>query len=100
MSARRGSWAPRLAMAAAMCAAAGCVAGVGAGARARRAHREPAAAFAGAGAHTLDVRTFSGSIRVTGDGGSDVRVEAVTTVEAETAAALQAALKRTSCSKA
>ncbi len=45
------------------------------------------------GTHTLDARTFSGSIRVSGDGGSDVRVEAVTKVEAETAEALQAALR-------
>jgi hypothetical protein len=49
--------------------------------------------FSGAGTRTLDVRTLSGSIRVTGDGGSDVRFEAVTRVEADDDAALRAALQ-------
>lgn len=44
----------------------------------------------GAGApRTVDARTISGSVRVTGDGGSDVRLEAVTTVEAEDEDALR-----------
>jgi len=49
--------------------------------------------FSGAATRTVDVRTISGSIRVTGDTGSDVRLEAVTTVEAEDAAALTAAFR-------
>lgn len=49
--------------------------------------------FSGAGARTLDVRTLNGSIRVTGDGGSDVRFEAVTRVEADDDAAARAGLQ-------
>lgn len=49
--------------------------------------------FSAGGVRTLDVRTLNGSIRVTGDGGSDVRVEAVTRVEADDDAALRAALQ-------
>ncbi|HEV8395954.1 MAG TPA: hypothetical protein VGQ37_16855 [Vicinamibacterales bacterium] len=49
--------------------------------------------FSGAGVRTLDVRTLSGSIRVTGDNGSDVRVEAVTRVEADDDAGLKAGLQ-------
>ena len=49
--------------------------------------------FSGAGTRTLDVRTLSGSIRVTGDGGSDVRFEAVTRVEADDDAALRTGLQ-------
>jgi hypothetical protein len=49
--------------------------------------------FSGAGTRTLDVRTLNGSIRVTGDGGSDVRFEAVTRVEAEDDAALRMGLQ-------
>jgi DUF4097 and DUF4098 domain-containing protein YvlB len=47
--------------------------------------------FAGAGIQTLDVRTINGSIRVTGDDASDVRVEATQTIDAETQEALRAA---------
>lgn len=49
--------------------------------------------FSGAGVRTLEVRTLNGSIRVTGDGGSDVRLDAVTRVEAEDDAALRAGLQ-------
>ena len=49
--------------------------------------------FSGTGVRTLDARTLNGSIRVTGDGGSDVRVEAVTRVEADDDAALRAGLQ-------
>jgi hypothetical protein len=49
--------------------------------------------FSGGGVHTLDVRTLSGSIHVTGDNGSDVRVEAVTRVEADDDAALRTGLQ-------
>jgi hypothetical protein len=49
--------------------------------------------FTGSGIRTVDVRTMSGSIRVTGDGGSDVRVESVTSVEADDDAALRSALQ-------
>ena len=49
--------------------------------------------FSGGGVRTLDVRTLSGSIRVTGDGGSDVRFEAVTRVEADDDAGLRAGLQ-------
>ena len=49
--------------------------------------------FSGAGVRTIDVRTLNGSIRVTGDGGSDVRFEAVTRVEAADDAALRAGLQ-------
>ena len=93
MSARRRAWAPGLVMAAALCAAAGCVAGAAQGLERDERKESRRLQFSGTGTRTVDVRTLSGSIRVTGDGGSDVRVEAVTRVEAETAAALQAALK-------
>jgi hypothetical protein len=49
--------------------------------------------FSGAGVRTLDVRTLNGSIHVTGDGGSDVRLEAVTRVEADDDAALRTGLQ-------
>jgi hypothetical protein len=49
--------------------------------------------FSGAGPRTVDARTISGSIRVIGDGGSDVRLEAVTSVEADDDASLRAALQ-------
>jgi hypothetical protein len=49
--------------------------------------------FSGAGTRTVDVRTLNGSIHVTGDGGSDVRLESVTRVEADHDAALRAALQ-------
>ena len=49
--------------------------------------------FSGGGTRTLDVRTLNGSIHVTGDGGSDVRLEAVTRVEADDDAALRAGLQ-------
>jgi DUF4097 and DUF4098 domain-containing protein YvlB len=49
--------------------------------------------FPGGGTRTLDVRTLNGSIRVTGDGGSDVRFEAVTRVEADDDAALRTGLQ-------
>jgi hypothetical protein len=44
--------------------------------------------FAGEGPRTLDVRNFNGSIRVIGDGGADVRLEAAISVEAENQDAL------------
>jgi hypothetical protein len=47
----------------------------------------------GTGVRTLDVRTLNGSIRVTGDAGADVRLEAVTRVEADDDAALRAGLQ-------
>jgi hypothetical protein len=50
-------------------------------------------AFSGAGVRTVDVRTLNGTVRVTGDNGSDVRVEAVTRVEAESDASLREALQ-------
>lgn len=43
--------------------------------------------FAGGGVHTLDLRTINGTIHVAGDGGSDVRVTASRTVDAEDDAA-------------
>lgn len=49
--------------------------------------------FSGAGVRTVDVRTLNGSIRLTGDGGSDVRFEAVTRVEADDDAALRTGLQ-------
>ena len=49
--------------------------------------------FSGGGVRTLDVRTLNGAIHVTGDGGSDVRFEAVTRVEADDDAALRAGLQ-------
>jgi hypothetical protein len=49
--------------------------------------------FSGAGAHTVDVRTLNGSIHVIGDNGSDVRLEAVTRVEADDDAALRTGLQ-------
>jgi hypothetical protein len=49
--------------------------------------------FSGAGPRTLDARTISGSIRVIGDGGSDVRLEAVTSIEADDDAALRTGLQ-------
>lgn len=48
-------------------------------------------AFSGEGVRTLDVRTISGSIRVTGDGGTDVRLEATTSIDAETQEGVAAA---------
>ena len=48
--------------------------------------------FSSGGVHTLDVRTLSGSIHVTGDSGSDVRLEVVTRVEADDDAALRTGL--------
>jgi hypothetical protein len=49
--------------------------------------------FSGAGVRTLDVRTLNGSIQVTGDGGADVRLEAVTRVEADDDATLRTGLQ-------
>ncbi|HET9269724.1 MAG TPA: hypothetical protein VFO31_16220 [Vicinamibacterales bacterium] len=49
--------------------------------------------FSGGGVHTLDVRTLNGSIQVTGDSGSDVRLEAVTRVQADDDAALRNGLQ-------
>ena len=49
--------------------------------------------FSGQGVRTLDVRALNGSIRVTGDGGADVRLEATTSFEAETKEDLSAALR-------
>jgi hypothetical protein len=49
--------------------------------------------FSGTGVRTLDVRTLNGSIRVTGDGGPDVRLEAVTRVEADDDTALRKGLQ-------
>jgi hypothetical protein len=47
--------------------------------------------FSGEGVRTLDVRTISGSIRVTGDTGTDVRLEATTSIDAETDEGLRTA---------
>lgn len=47
--------------------------------------------FSGQGVRTLDVRALNGTIRVTGDGGTDVRLEATTSFEADTKEALAAA---------
>lgn len=47
--------------------------------------------FSGEGVRTLDARTISGSIRVTGDDGTDVRLEATTSIDAEDDEALRAA---------
>ena len=44
--------------------------------------------FSGQGQRTLDVRAINGTIRVTGDGGADVRLEATTSFDAETREAL------------
>jgi DUF4097 and DUF4098 domain-containing protein YvlB len=49
--------------------------------------------FSSGGTRTVDVRTLNGSIRVTGDGGSDVRFEAVTRVEADDNTALRDGLQ-------
>jgi hypothetical protein len=49
--------------------------------------------FSGAGVRTVDVRTLNGSIRVTGDGGGDVRFESVTRVEADDDAMLRTGLQ-------
>ena len=49
--------------------------------------------FSGTGVRTLDVRTLNGSIRVTGDSSPDVRLEAVTRVEADDDAALRTGLQ-------
>jgi hypothetical protein len=49
--------------------------------------------FSAAGVRTVDVRTLNGSIRVTGDGGGDVRFESVTRVEADDDAALRIGLQ-------
>jgi hypothetical protein len=50
--------------------------------------------FSGGGVHTLEVRTLNGSIHVTGDGGSDVRLEAVTRVQADDDGALRDGLQQ------
>ena len=47
--------------------------------------------FSGQGVRTLDVRAMNGTIRVTGDGGADVRLEATMAFDAETREALGAA---------
>jgi len=47
--------------------------------------------FSGEGVRTLDVRTISGSIRVTGDEGTDVRLDATTSIDADTDEALRTA---------
>ena len=49
--------------------------------------------FSGGGVRTVDVRTLSGSIRLTGDNGTDVRLDAVTRVEADDDATLRAGLQ-------
>jgi DUF4097 and DUF4098 domain-containing protein YvlB len=49
--------------------------------------------FSGQGQRTLDVRALNGTIRVTGDGGADVRLEATLAFDAETRDALSAAQK-------
>jgi hypothetical protein len=49
--------------------------------------------FSGDGIRTLDVRALNGSIRVTGDGGSDVRLATLTRVEADDSATLRAGLQ-------
>jgi GAF domain-containing protein len=60
-------WTPRLAMAAATCAAAGCVTGSAQGLVRDERTESRQLRFDGPGPHTLDARTFSGSIRVTGE---------------------------------
>jgi DUF4097 and DUF4098 domain-containing protein YvlB len=49
--------------------------------------------FSGQGVRTLDVRAVNGTIRVTGDGGADVRLEATMAFDAETKEALGMAQK-------
>ena len=49
--------------------------------------------FSGQGVRTVDVRATNGTIRVTGDGGTDVRLEATMAFDAETKEALSAAQK-------
>ena len=49
--------------------------------------------FSGQGVRTLDVRALNGTIRVTGDGGTDVRLEATMAFDAETKEALGMAQK-------
>ena len=93
MSAPVAAWASRLAVTGTVCALAVCVTGSAQGLQRDSRTETRRLRFTEGGARTVDVRTLSGSIRVTGDGGSDVRVEAVTRIEAETAEALQAALK-------
>ena len=56
----------------------------------RESRRVP---FSGGGVRTVDVRTMNGSVRLTGDGGPDVRVEAVTRIEADDDAGLRAGLQ-------
>lgn len=94
MSAPLRSWAPGAAAAAALvCGLTACTTGSAQGLQRDSRSESRRLQFTEGGTHTVDVRTLSGSIRVTGDGGSDVRVEAVTTVEAESGEALRAALK-------
>ena len=50
--------------------------------------------FSGAGVHTVDVRTLNGSIHLTGDSGSDVRLEVVTRIQADDDAALRDGLQQ------
>jgi hypothetical protein len=93
VSAAARTWVPRLAVVAAACTLGGCVTGAAQGLLRDERKESRRLQFTGQAPHTLDARTFSGSIRVSGDGGADVRVEAVTRVEAETAEALRTALR-------
>ena len=74
------------------CVVAGCTAGAKGLVRDERT-TTTRLQFSGAATRTLDARTISGSIRVIGDGGSDVRLEAVTSVEADDDEALRAAFR-------
>jgi hypothetical protein len=85
-------WTKRLAAVLVACGLAGCAAGAKGLVRDERTTTKRLQ-FSGAATRTLDARTISGSIRVTGDTGSDVRLEAVTAVEAEDADALSAAFR-------
>jgi hypothetical protein len=49
--------------------------------------------FAGGGVHTVDLRTIQGSLHVSADGGSDVRLSMVRTVDAESDAAADDGLR-------
>jgi hypothetical protein len=88
----RHAWTGRFAAVALVGSLAGCTAGAKGLVRDERTTTRRLQ-LSGAVARTLDARTISGSIRVIGDTGSDVRLEAVTKVEAEDDEALRTALR-------
>jgi hypothetical protein len=93
VSAAARAWTAGLAASAVLCGLAACTTGAAQSLQRDSRTETRRLRLTEGGTRTVDVRTLSGSIRVMGDGGSDVRVEAVTRIEAETAEALQAALK-------